>query len=495
MSTIRKTKKLIIHPIAFFKDRNRKILERDKLIDSLMKSKANPKPKPKPAKQPAKRKTTKTILQSLLNGLPVTNIDLRHYEVALYFFGGLGNIYQIQQWIAPLRVLNQSKRLIIIVRTDSVYKWLVKNTDFTAVFCRTIDDLTYVYETNNIKCVLYVNHGFKNFQSLITGNALHVHINHGESDKISTITNQSKAYDYTFIVGDAAYDKYNLNLIKKDMDKFIAVGRPQLDHIERIAPFEVDNSPEGIAPLEIDNSPESIAPLKIDNSPEGIEPLEIDGSLENSEQEVPVNKKVILYAPTWEGTHESMNFSSITEYGMSLVQQIINHPEYYLVYKPHPNTGSRDLACKRTNIAIIKLVNEHNSGESILNGDINSLYDHVDLAIFDNSAVAIDYLQVDKPMIMTDLFYRVRGQYTKPTIIGAAKMISNSDSYSITSIIKEELTIDTKKVQRNKLRKYFLGDFDYSKNESTDAFVSKIKEIIEERDSLVEDLASMNGNI
>lgn len=449
MSTKRKTKKLFLHPILFFKDRNRKIIERQQVIDSLiMKS---------PKINNPSRVSMVSAIKGLINTLPVSNIDLKHYEVAVYFFGSMGNLYQIEQWFAPLKVLNETKRILLIVRNREVYNWLNKNSDFTTAFCKTIDDLTYIYESNNIKCVLYVNHGFKNFQSLIIGDALHVHINHGESDKISTVSNQCKAYDYTFIVGDAAYDKYKFNLIKKDMDKFVPIGRPQLDHVEKI-------------PALLDTKADSY-------------------------REASIDKKVILYAPTWEGTHESMNFTSLNEYGMSIVQQILNHPNYYLVYKPHPNTGSKNSHCKDINKAIIQLINDHENGLVVSSGDINSLYEHVDLAIFDNSAVAIDYLQIDKPMIMSDMFHRIRGEYTKPAIVGAARMISTIDSYSISKIIEEELTKDTKKEERNKIRQYFLGDFDYTKQESTKVFVSKIHEIIDERDMLVRDLEKIKTNI
>ncbi len=294
----------------------------------------------------------------------------------------------------------------------------------------------------------------------MTRNALHIHINHGESEKSSTFTNQSKAYDYVFIVGDAAYDKYNLNLIKKNMDNFIHVGRPQLDHIAEIAKFDVNKS---------------ISP-------------------QSEEESLPtVKKKVILYAPTGEGTHDAMNFTSINDYGMSLVQQLVNHPNYYLVYKPHPNTGSRDATTKKINNAILKLLSGHNGGEAITGGDINSLYRHVDLAIFDNSTVAIDFLQVDKPMLMTDMFHKSEEErQSKPNIIKAARMLSVTDAYSISMIVTEELKKDSYKKARKKIRRYFLGDFDYTKKESTEKFVATVIKIIDERDQLVEDLNNLN---
>ena len=338
-----KMSKLMKNPVLFFKDRKKNILKRESAAKKSVARKA-------PKKDPEVIKSVKHIFSTIINEIPVANASLAHHEVALYFAGSLGNIYQVEQWIGTFNILNEKKKLVVIVRVKEVYDWLRENTTFVVVYCRTIEDLTKVYEENNFKCVLYVNHGFKNFQSLITGDALHVHINHGESDKTSTITNQSKGYDYIFIVGDAGYDKYNLNLIKKNMDNFIQVGRPQLDHIEEIAPFDA----EKLKAITYPEIPELTKPQedisKLTSTDEQINKIE--------EPLVPepiiTKRKVILYAPTWEGTHDSMNFTSLNDYGMSLVQQLTNHPDYYLVYKPHPNTGSRDASTKSINNAIIR---------------------------------------------------------------------------------------------------------------------------------------------
>ena len=121
----------------------------------------------------------------------------------------------------------------------------------------------------------------------------------------------------------------------------------------------------------------------------------------------------------------------------------------------------------------------------VSSGNINSLYSNVDICIFDNSAVAIDYLKVDKPMIMTDMFHRIKGRSDIPIITGAARMIKPLDGSTITNIIKEELELDTKKIGRQKIKQYFLGDFDYDNSESTKTFVSNVLEACKERDSLV----------
>jgi len=447
-------------------------LENKNRIKSFFGRKTVSKPKPKP-------KPKSNSYNALFHQFSMIKADFSHYEVALYFAGGMGSLYQVEQWLGPLTILNSKKKITIIVREKSVFTWLAKNTDFTVVYCLTIENLTSFYEENNFKCILYVNNGFKNFQSLIIGDALHVHINHGESDKSSTISNQAKSYDYVFIVAQAAYDKYRANLIQVDMKKFIKVGRPQLEHIAKIEPF--DTLKKNIIKYD--------ASLPFDLNSINIGSEELDDCVE-----IVIDKKIILYAPTWEATHNSMNFTSLNDYGLTLVNKLLEDENYYLLYKPHPNTGSRDSIAKRINNEIKKILKEHPQGEVINGGDINSLYEHVDLAIFDNSAVAIDYLQVDKPMIMTDMFYRITKRQSKPIIVKAARMLSVKESQKILSIVKDELENDTMREVRNKVKRYFLGNYDYSKKESTQKFINTIVEVCAERDNLVERLLKFNLN-
>jgi len=387
------------------------------------------------------------IKEKLKNKLGIHNIEtakeesvtLTDSEVALFFSGQLKDKYQIEQWLKPLGLLACEKPFLFIVKEKEVFLWLKANTNFSVVYYKNLNSLIQFYETHPIKVILYVNNGLRNFHSLIYNKALHVHINHGESDKVSTLSNQSKAYDYLFVSGNAGYEKYKLNLLKNDMSRFIKIGRPQLEHIEAM----------------------------------------------DFDKEIIANKKIILYAPTWEGMYESMNYSSLLEHGQSIVTQLLEEPNYYLLYKPHPNTGTRDPIFKKTSNQIIKILSNSSKGEIILNKDINALYPYVDLAIFDNSAVAIDYLYVDKPMIMVDMFYKNRTHDMMPTIVHATKLLILKELDKIVLIIENELTHDSVREKRSEIKDYFLGSFDYLEGESTQAFIQNITDICSERDTLL----------
>lgn len=489
-----KLKKLLTNPAQFFKDAgaNRR-LKKMPLPSNVAAAKSKVL---KPGQPIAKKNSTSpvvAVVSKIQNAaLSFANAKLTA-TVAVYFDGKMGNYYQIEQWFKPLEVLDAKHPVAFILRDPSVFNHLRQTTNFTAVLCPSIDDLTRVYETNNIKCILYVNNGVKNFQSLINGKALHVHINHGESDKISTVSNQSKAYDYVFVVSTAAIDKYNFNILKKDIKKYISIGRPQLEHISEIP---VPDKDKDIEPIQDEKTKVSEIETSDLHDPtllaeeESIKLLageQIDSDLKNGK----LSRKVVLYAPTWEATHDSMNYTSLNDFGIAIVSQILADPRFYLIYKPHPNTGSRDATTNRINKTILSLLEENPKGEAITSGDINSIYKHADIAIFDNSAVAIDYLATNKPMLMTNMFYKSKVRRDVPAITKAARLISNSEISRLCDSIIFEIENDPLHLQRAEIKRYFLGDFLYTQGESTSKFIEMITKIIEEHGKLTLELSKM----
>ncbi len=352
-------------------------------------------------------------------------------DVVVYFAGKTGNLYQLQQWLHPFQVLQQQLgRLLIVVRDATVYSWVQDQTVFQVAYCKTMDSLQTLYENNDFKCILYVNNSALNFHSLMNNSALHIHINHGESEKTSTFSNRAKAYDRVFIVAQAALDKYLQNLINIDAERFVSIGRPQLDFVEPVA-------------------------------------LPAAG------------KPVVLYAPTWEGTHYSMNYSSLPDHGLSIVQQLLVSGEYFLIYRPHPNTGSRCDQTKRADQQIRTLLAATPDARVMDQCAINTVFSAVDVALFDNSAVAVDFLHFNKPMLMTDYFHRAARQ-DKPQITRACQMLSENALQLVAGHIKSALASDPLVTQRQAIRHYFLGD--YAAGESTEAFVSAVSDVITMRD-------------
>jgi len=370
--------------------------------------------------------------QSLISA----NIDFSDYEVAVYFFGTKASFYQLEQWFGPFLALQKKHKMLIIARNKEVFNAIQKETDFSVIYAETLDDLMNIYEKNNFKVVLYVNNGVKNFQSLIYAQGLHVHINHGESEKSSMSSNQAKAYDYVLCAGQAGEERYKNKLIKLDTSKFIQIGRPQLDCIE---PYECQLNPE---------------------------------------------RPTVLYAPTWEATHESMNYSSVGVYGYELFKILLESNKFNLIYKPHPATGSLSDDVLQAHNNIKKLIEENPTQAIALEKiDINSVFLAVDIAVFDNSSVMIDFLAQDKPMLLTNRF-KPHEEATK--IATCCKMIDTTNYSDIVSIIENELSKDTYKTQRATIKRHYLGD--YAAGESTQKFVDTVADIIQQGDEEIKRL-------
>jgi hypothetical protein len=356
--------------------------------------------------------------------------------VAVYFDGTESQLYQLKQWLAPLEALRIANlRVTIVCRTLDAFNWSVLNTPFTTVYCKTIDDLLRLYQINSFKCILYVNNAHRNFQSLINSRALHVHINHGESEKLSTFSNQTKAYDYVLVSGPAALEKYDRNLIKKDLSRYLPIGRPQIEHIAAV-PHPFGN---------------------------------------NDQTEL-----TVLYAPTWEGSHEEMDYSSIITMGSALVHCLLETPGYRLIYRPHPNTGMRLAAYRDTNHYITQYVQQHPMGSLQDKCDINALFPHIDIAVFDNSAVAVDYLATKKPMVLTNWLHKDQTRVDLPTIAQAARLIDPSHLPQLPQLLANDVQHDPFAMPRRQAQAYYLGDFDATQRASTKQFVKTVLHICDE---------------
>jgi hypothetical protein len=361
-------------------------------------------------------------------------------KISLYFFGGLAEVYQINQWLETLEELNKTEPLCIIVRNINVKNYLNQRTDIPIIYFDTINELLTAYEESNFKVILYINNGMKNFQSLIYHKALHIHLNHGESEKASMHSNQCKCYDYTYIVGDAAYDRYKRHIINMKLATYIKIGRPQFDYIKKV--------------------------------------------------EKQFNRTVILYAPTDESTHIAMRYTSIERIGLQIVDTILSNPNYQLVYRPHPSTGKNSKIISKINTQIIEKVNQAENGTVENNLNAIDLLSVVDLAIFDNSSLIIDFLYFNRPMFATNMFIPEYHD-TKPfKMLKSCIMLDETNIENLQQLIIEQLKRDPLKKNREKIREYYLGN--YKKGESTKLFIQNILEAIKERDQLLEQKGMLN---
>ena len=281
-------------------------------------------------------------------------------KIAVYFADSKVNLYQIRQWYAPLAEISQTWPVAIISRSPSAVLELWNESPVPALYLRRVTDLEEFVHTQDVRIVFYVNQNAKNFQMFRYGRMWHVFINHGESDKMYMTTNQFKAYDFSFVAGDAAIDRLSHKLWDFDLaTRAIAIGRPQADHFAGELPYTADE------------------------------------------------RTVVLYAPTWEGDRDAAAYGSIASHGVTLVRALLATGRHRVIYRPHPRSGVVDSEYGAANRAIIDAIARANAADPAA----QHIFDDgpslgwqlaaADVAITDISAMVYDRLATGKPLIVT----------------------------------------------------------------------------------------------
>jgi hypothetical protein len=382
-----------------------------------------------------------------LTDLEVRNVPIPG-EVAVYYGDDGERSYQLVQWLPVLEQLHAVHPVTLVLRRPSALRALRGRTALPMVCARRFDDLMSLYTDEDYKVVLYVNNGVTNFQSLAAATLLHVHINHGESDKSCMVSNQVKAYDRVFVAGGEAIRRHRDILLDFDERRLVPVGRPQLD----LAP----------AP--------QLAPSRV---------------------------RTILYAPTWEGATQSNNYTSVDVYGPEIVRALLAVPDARVVYKPHPRVPtSQEAEIVEGHGRILRLVEEARAADpgaghrTILEGDVLAMVDACDLMVTDVSSVGLDflYLRTEKPIFITDR-WNERDQLLRTVPVArCADVIDRSTLSDLTRVVGERLDHDLRWPERQQMRSVYFGDL--TPGESTKRFISAVEEAITLRDRQLTDRES-----
>lgn len=363
--------------------------------------------------------------------------------VAVYFGDGADKLYQLIQWLPVLEQLHQRHQVLLVFRNIGAYNATGKISSLPRTFVRRLGDLMDLYDDNELRLVIYVNNSRSNFQSLDHPRLVHVHVNHGESDKLSMVSNKAKAYDKVLVAGPAAIKRHEAMLIDFDLDKLVVVGRPQLD-----IHFQAELSPS--------------------------------------------KKFDVLYAPTWEGENEDNNYTSIDLYGIAIVHSLLSNPAFRLIYKPHPRVeGSKAPGVAAAHDKIMKLIEEANANgaEHIVSeqGNILAMFEATDALITDVSSVGLDYLylQPEKPLIISDRRNN-RQRLLRDAPISQACLVIDKDSViEIDELLESGLLKDELGQSRRDMRKFYFGDLELG--QSTTRFQTVVSELIETRETKLVD--------
>jgi hypothetical protein len=362
------------------------------------------------------------------------------FDVMVYFANGPVDLYQIRQWLATLECLDARHPVFILTRDTETFRSLSHETELPIVNATRIATLDTIAEHSDIKLCLYVNQVARNFQALRYPDMMHTFICHGESEKSAYMaSNQLKAYDFTFVAGDAALDRIKKNLIAFDADDRVRkVGRPQLDQLAE-------------------------------------------------QRSATSDRTTVLYAPTWEGDRPSISYGSVESHGRAIVESLVLSPRHRLIYRPHPRTGTTQPSAAVENQNIQEMVaraarHDPTAGHRV---DVAPQFGpqmcEADLMITDVSAVATDFLPTGKPLVITTP-PSAEAVVDKSGMLGSAYELPANPPLDIAGFIDECITNDVKKFDRDLWSRYHFGDID---GNASARFMDACSEVIEMREKLV----------
>ena len=377
---------------------------------------------------------------------PFTAESAAGAQVAYFFADPPSKIYQIAQWLPVIEKSPTDLNAVIITRNMATTEELGKLTNVPIIHARTFDLLMSLLELSKFKALIYVNNSYQNFQTLSYQAAVHIHVNHGESDKISMVSNQAKAYDQVFVAGPAAKDRYVKAVAWIDQNKLITVGRPQLDL--------------------------------------GQSPIPADPKL-----------KTITYAPTWEGEDEANNYTSLDLYGKKIIDAALSQKNCRTIYKPHPRIlTSKDPTVIAAHKYIVSRLNK-NPNQILLEGDVIEVLLGTDILISDISSVTLDYLYL-KPsgaIFLSDRRTDLALLESDSPVASASTIIDQNSVDDLSSQLEKTLQKDDLAAKRAEVCRYYFGGI--AAGESSKTYFAAVSKAISDHEVAVNELTRTRRSI
>jgi CDP-glycerol:poly(glycerophosphate) glycerophosphotransferase len=345
--------------------------------------------------------------------------------VAVFFATGPENFYQFEQWRLPLEHLALQRPVLVIVDRPDTGDLVLRGTSLPVAFARGSGALEELVAERDVRVVLYLNQIESNFRMLRFASPVHIQIGHGESDKGGSVSNQHKAYDLTFVGGDAGRGRLSQSLRGFDaQERTLAVGRPQLDHAYPGAP-----------------------------------PWPRDSGLR------------VWYAPTWEGDRPSIAYGSLASHGVAIIEALLADSSVRVIYRPHPRTGYASAAHRAADKTIRALLAKGGDRHLIDREGYGWQWDFADACITDISAVAYDWLATGKPLVITEPApdaYRPRS-----ALLDSIALLGTEGASDVMSRIRALHSDSAAREQLQGLTYHYFGDV--SNQQSTKRFEDAIE--------------------
>ncbi|MGA8988682.1 CDP-glycerol glycerophosphotransferase family protein [Aeromicrobium sp.] len=355
--------------------------------------------------------------------------------IAMGFAGRSGGPWQLRMWEPYL--LRSGEKCVVITLHERYLPLIVDGADLSSPLVqlgsRGMADLDSVL-VRSIRAVFYVQNAQTNKGFMSHTELTHVWLNHGDSDKPANFNPRHALYDVLVVCGQAGIDRYERHGIHVDPEKFVVVGRPQAGEVRL-----------GRGPI--------------------------------SQQEPPV----VLYAPTWQGLDDAVNFSSL-ERGPAIVQALLARG-VTVIFRPHPL--SYRWRIRREVVREIHTILRENRAETgrkhvwgklaEKTWSVVDCSNQADALVSDVSSVVSDFLQSEKPYAMTSMRASVEDFRAEFSVAETGYVILG-DLSNLDEVLDQMLGDDPLEAARRERKRYVLGEFEGE--ESAEAFAELVRDLV-----------------
>lgn len=334
---------------------------------------------------------------------------------AFHWHAPAGTAYQAAMWLPYLDRIGVP--YFVLVRTAGNFAEVTKLTTAPVLLRPGLEDLDPVVRPS-LKAVFYVNTAVRNSHMIRFPQLTHIQLNHGDSDKIASVSPTFRQYDKNFVAGPAAVDRFAKHGVLTRADQFEIVGRPQLELVE---------------------------PAK--------------GPISQ------VDKPTVLYSPTWSGFYDDSDYSSLPA-GADIVAALLARG-CTVIFRPHPYARRHKgnaAACEEI-ISMLE-ADARTSGRAHVFGPdaetgmtVSDCFNAADAMFSDVSSLVSDFLSSGKPFAMAavsahgdafvDEFPLAQAAYVFDMIEGRA--------VGLDALLDDLLGADSILERRRELRDYYLG--------------------------------------
>jgi hypothetical protein len=355
--------------------------------------------------------------------------------IGMAYAGRSGGPWQLRMWEPYLLASGEP---CVIINFHPKYADLILDggepltSPFIQLGSRGFLDLPDVLPPS-LKSLYYVQNAQRNAEFMKHRGITHVWLNHGDSDKPANFNPRHAQYDVLVVCGQAGIDRYAKHGIDIPREKFEVLGRPQAS---------------GVEPAR--------API------------------------AEIREPTVLYAPTWHGLEESVNFSSL-EQGPEIVRALIRRGAT-VIFRPHPLSYRW-----RIRRAVVKQIHYILRDDKLESGrqhvwakqadtiwSVADCCNHADALISDVSSVVSDFLQSEKPYAMTSMKTGVE-EFRAEHSVAETAYVLRGDLSNLDDVLDDLLLNDPLAEARSAKKRYVLGDF--TGRESADAFAAFVRRL------------------